>query len=77
MSCDEFLKGDTLGSYHETEIIQYKNLIEKVGADDSLQVGGISAGAVLFLKTGKCAVVNAWVDPNKYALGTKAQTMYK
>jgi acetolactate synthase-1/2/3 large subunit len=27
--------------------------------------------------TGKCAVVNVWVDPNEYAPGTKAQTMYK
>ncbi len=28
-------------------------------------------------KDGKCAVVNIWVDPNEYAPGTKAQTMYK
>ena len=28
-------------------------------------------------QTGKCAVVNVWVDPNEYAPGTKAQTMYK
>ncbi len=28
-------------------------------------------------KTGKCAVVNIWVDPDEYAPGTKAQTMYK
>lgn len=28
-------------------------------------------------KTGKCAVINVWVDPNEYAPGTKAQTMYK
>jgi acetolactate synthase-1/2/3 large subunit len=28
-------------------------------------------------KTGKCAVVNIWVDPKEYAPGTKAQTMYK
>ena len=28
-------------------------------------------------KTGNCAVVNVWVDPNEYAPGTKAQTMYK
>jgi acetolactate synthase I/II/III large subunit len=27
--------------------------------------------------TGKCAVVNVWIDPNEYAPGTKAQTMYK
>ena len=28
-------------------------------------------------KTGKCAVVNIWVDLNEYALSAKAQTMYK
>jgi len=28
-------------------------------------------------KTGKCAVVNVWINPNEYAPGTKAQTMYK
>jgi len=28
-------------------------------------------------KTGKSAVINIWVDPNEYAPGTKAQTMYK
>ena len=27
--------------------------------------------------TGKCAVVNIWVDPNEYAPGTRNQTMYK
>ena len=27
--------------------------------------------------TGRCAVVNVWVDPDEYAPGTKAQTMYK
>ncbi len=29
------------------------------------------------VKSGKSAVVNIWVDPNEYAPGTKAQTMYK
>ncbi len=28
-------------------------------------------------KTGKCSVINVWIDPNEYAPGTKAQTMYK
>jgi acetolactate synthase-1/2/3 large subunit len=28
-------------------------------------------------RDGKSAVVNIWVDPNEYAPGTKAQTMYK
>jgi acetolactate synthase-1/2/3 large subunit len=29
------------------------------------------------LSRGRSAVVNIWVDPNEYAPGTKAQTMYK
>ncbi len=29
------------------------------------------------VKSGKSAVVSIWVDPNEYAPGTKAQTMYK
>ena len=28
-------------------------------------------------KDGKSAVINIWVDPNEFAPGTKAQTMYK
>jgi acetolactate synthase-1/2/3 large subunit len=28
-------------------------------------------------KTGRCAVVNIWVDPSVFAPGTMAQTMYK
>ena len=28
-------------------------------------------------KTGKCAVVNVWIDPREWAPGTKNQTMYK
>jgi acetolactate synthase-1/2/3 large subunit len=28
-------------------------------------------------KTGRCAVINIWVDPGVYAPGTMAQTMYK
>jgi acetolactate synthase-1/2/3 large subunit len=28
-------------------------------------------------KSGKCAIINVWIDPNEYAPGTKNQTMYK
>jgi acetolactate synthase I/II/III large subunit len=27
--------------------------------------------------SGKCALINVWVDPNVYAPGTMNQTMYK
>ena len=29
------------------------------------------------VRSGTCAIVNIWVDPDEYAPGTKAQTMYK
>ena len=29
------------------------------------------------VKSGSCAILNVWVDPNQYAPGTRAQTMYK
>ena len=28
-------------------------------------------------ESGKCALINVWVDPNVYAPGTMNQTMYK
>ena len=28
-------------------------------------------------KSGRCAVINVWIDPDEYAPGTKSQTMYK
>ena len=42
------------------------------------QIGpALRRGREAIAKTGKCAVLNVWVDPNQYAPGTKAQTMYK
>ena len=38
---------------------------------------GLERAREAIAKTGNCAVVNVWVDPNEYAPGTKAQTMYK
>ncbi len=37
----------------------------------------LQRGREAIARTGKCAVINVWVDPNEYAPGTKAQTMYK
>ncbi len=48
------------------------------GVDDPAEVGPALRRARDYVKAeGKCAVVNIWVDPNEYAPGTKAQTMYK
>ncbi len=39
--------------------------------------GALARGRDAVRKTGKCAVINIWVDPEEYAPGTKNQTMYK
>jgi acetolactate synthase-1/2/3 large subunit len=45
---------------------------------DPRQIAGALRRAREAVKSsGKSAVVNIWVDPNEYAPGTKAQTMYK
>ena len=49
---------------------------EEVRDPDELQPA-LRRAREAIAKTGKCAVVNVWIDPNEYAPGTKAQTMYK
>ena len=45
---------------------------------ESSQIAPALRRAREFVNTrGKSAIVNIWVDPNEYAPGTKAQTMYK
>jgi acetolactate synthase-1/2/3 large subunit len=45
---------------------------------DPSQIQAALQRAREFVKTNrKSAVINIWVDPNEYAPGTKAQTMYK
>ena len=57
--------GDMIGGY-----------VEEVSEASDIQPAMQRAREAI-AKTGKCAVVNVWVDPNEYAPGTKAQTMYK
>ena len=45
---------------------------------DAAEIGpALSRAREAVQSSGKSAVVNIWVDPNEYAPGTKAQTMYK
>ena len=45
---------------------------------DSKEVGpALRRAREEIAKSGKSAVVNVWLDPNEYAPGTKARTMYK
>ena len=49
---------------------------EEVRSPDQIQPA-LRRAREAIAKTGKCAVVNVWIDPDEYAPGTKAQTMYK
>jgi len=45
--------------------------------DPSQIAAALRRGREAVAKTGRCAVINIWVDPREYAPGTKNQTMYK
>ncbi len=57
--------GEMIGGYGE-EVTEAKEILP-----------AMQRAREAIAKTGKCAVVNVWVDPDEYAPGTKAQTMYK
>ncbi|MGI9417507.1 MAG: thiamine pyrophosphate-binding protein [Geminicoccaceae bacterium] len=46
-------------------------------SDPAEIAGALRRGREEVKSRGKSAVINIWVDPNEYAPGTKAQTMYK
>lgn len=45
--------------------------------DPAQIAAALQRGREAVATSGKCAVINIWVDPREYAPGTKAQTMYK
>ncbi|MDE2515597.1 MAG: thiamine pyrophosphate-binding protein [Rhodospirillales bacterium] len=45
--------------------------------DPTMIAAALQRGREAVATSGKCAVINIWVDPREYAPGTKAQTMYK
>ncbi len=57
--------GEMIGGYGE-EVTEAKEILP-----------AMQRAREAIAKTGNCAVVNVWVDPDEYAPGTKAQTMYK
>ena len=63
--------------------VPFSKFAEMIGGhgeevDDPAQIGpALHRARNAIAATGKCAVVNVWVDPDEYAPGTKAQTMYK
>ncbi|MGI9404812.1 MAG: thiamine pyrophosphate-dependent enzyme, partial [Hyphomicrobiaceae bacterium] len=69
--------GNKLG---DVPFSQFGEMIGGYGEEvrEAEQIGpALQRGREAIAKTGKCAVINVWVDPDEYAPGTKAQTMYK
>ena len=62
--------------------VHFEKLAEAIGAHgEAVREPGDIAPALArareAVRSGTCAIVNIWVDPDEYAPGTKAQTMYK
>ncbi len=73
-------RGDIGNKLGDVEFSKFGEMIggygEEVREPDQLQPA-LQRAREAIAKTGKCAVVNVWIDPNEYAPGTKRQTMYK
>ena len=73
-------RGDIGNKLGDVEFGKFGEMIggygEEVHSPDQIQPA-LRRAREAIAKTGKCAVVNVWIDPNEYAPGTKAQTMYK
>ena len=73
-------RGDIGNKLGDVEFSKFGQMIggygEEVRKTSEIQPALLRAREAI-AKTGKCAVVNVWIDPNEYAPGTKAQTMYK
>ena len=73
-------RGDVGNKLGDVEFGKFAEMIggygEEVRSPDQIRPA-LERAREAVAKTGKCAVVNVWIDPNEYAPGTKAQTMYK
>ncbi len=73
-------RGDIGNKLGDVEFSKFGEIIggygEEVREADQIQPA-LQRAREAIAKTGKCAVVNVWIDPNEYAPGTKRQTMYK
>ena len=73
-------RGDIGNKLGDVEFGKFGEMIggygEEVRSPDQIQPA-LRRAREAIAETGKCAVVNVWIDPNEYAPGTKAQTMYK
>ncbi len=73
-------RGDIGNKLGDVEFSKFGEMIGGYGEEvrEADQIGpALQRAREAIAKTGRCAVVNVWIDPNEYAPGTKAQTMYK
>lgn len=73
-------RGDVGNKLGDVQFSKFAEMIEGYGEEvhDPEQIQpALRRAREAIARTGKCAVVNVWIDPNEYAPGTKAQTMYK
>jgi acetolactate synthase-1/2/3 large subunit len=73
-------RGDVGNKLGDVEVSKFGQMIGGYGEEvrEAREIGpALRRARDAIAKTGKCAVVNVWIDPNEYAPGTKAQTMYK
>ena len=73
-------RGDIGNKLGDVEFGKFGEMLEGYGEEvrdpEELQPA-LRRAREAIARTGKCAVVNVWIDPNEYAPGTKRQTMYK
>ena len=73
-------RGDVGNKLGDVEFSKFGKMIGGYGEEvrDPGEIGpALRRSREAITRTGRCAVVNVWIDPNEYAPGTKAQTMYK
>ena len=73
-------RGDIGNKLGDVEFSRFGEMIGGYGEEvrDPAEIGpALRRARDAIARTGRCAVVNVWIDPNEYAPGTKAQTMYK
>ena len=73
-------RGDIGNKLGDVEFSRFGEMIGGYGEEvrEPGQIGpALRRAREAIAATGKCAVVNVWIDPNEYAPGTKRQTMYK
>ncbi len=73
-------RGDIGNKLGDVEFSKFAHMLNGHGEEvrEAAKIGpALKRAREAIAKTGRCAVVNVWIDPNEYAPGTKNQTMYK